>query len=173
VPKPLECEGYRAAHPKHHIASDLQDCRDRRPLDVVRPRAGWADLGIRLQVDECGRKSGRADILPAVAAAQENRPARLVAAPRLRKLTAMPRYFFHLEPYGARDEDGQELEDDAAARREVALVAQDLARNRVVTPGARIVVTNEEGAVVHQEHLRSEPFGASKIAAGFGVRPFH
>jgi hypothetical protein len=41
----------------------------------------------------------------------------------------MPRYFFHLHGSGARDTDGQEFPNDAAAREEARAVATDLSRN--------------------------------------------
>jgi hypothetical protein len=65
----------------------------------------------------------------------------------------MPRYFFHLHSSGAHDTDGQELPNDEAAREEAVAVARDLARNRNVATGERIIVTDVSGTVVHDEPL--------------------
>jgi hypothetical protein len=65
----------------------------------------------------------------------------------------MPRYFFHLHGSDAHDADGQEFPDDEAAREEAIAVALDLARNRNVATGERIIVTDASGTVVHDEPL--------------------
>src|SRR5690242_1608801 len=65
----------------------------------------------------------------------------------------MPRYYFHMDPLGVRDAGGQDLDDDAAARREATSLAHELTRHGVVGPGARIIVTNEGGVVVHEEQV--------------------
>jgi hypothetical protein len=57
----------------------------------------------------------------------------------------MPRYFFALVV----DSEGQELADDDAARRQAALVAEKLTKNRSAKNVGKIVVTNERGEVVH------------------------
>jgi hypothetical protein len=65
----------------------------------------------------------------------------------------MPRYFFHMHGSGARDSDGQEFPDDEAAREEARAVARDLSRNKQVATGERLVVTNADGVVIHEEPL--------------------
>ena len=65
----------------------------------------------------------------------------------------MPRYFFHLHGSGARDIEGREFADDAAAREEAIAVVRDLSRNRPTTTSERVVVTNENGEIVHEEPL--------------------
>ena len=65
----------------------------------------------------------------------------------------MPRYFFHLDGSGARDIEGQDFPNDEAARQEAKAVARELARNRVVVLGERLIVTNADGTVVHEEAL--------------------
>ena len=65
----------------------------------------------------------------------------------------MPRYFFHLHGSGAKDTDGQEFPNDAAAREEAVAVTRELSRNRQTSPGERVVVTNEKGEVIHEEPL--------------------
>jgi hypothetical protein len=65
----------------------------------------------------------------------------------------MPRYFFHLHGSGARDTDGQEFPNDAAAREEARAVATDLSRNRKPTSDERLVVTDADGKVIHEEPL--------------------
>jgi uncharacterized protein DUF6894 len=65
----------------------------------------------------------------------------------------MPRYFFHLHGSGARDTEGQEFPDDAAAREEAVAVARDLSRNRSAVTNDRVVVTDANGRVVHEEPL--------------------
>ena len=64
----------------------------------------------------------------------------------------MPRYFFHLHGSGARDMDGQEFADDAAAIQESRLVARDLSRNRNPSSQERVVVTDEKGVVTLLQH---------------------
>ena len=65
----------------------------------------------------------------------------------------MPRYFFHLHGSGAHDTDGQDFPDDEAARQEAKAVARDLVRNRTVVSGERLIVTDANGKVVHEEPL--------------------
>jgi Domain of unknown function (DUF6894) len=65
----------------------------------------------------------------------------------------MPRYFFHLHGSGARDIEGQEFVDDAAARLEASIVARELGRNRSVSTNQRLIATNEKGELVHEEPL--------------------
>ena len=65
----------------------------------------------------------------------------------------MPRYFFHLHGSGARDTDGREFPNDAAAREEARAVATDLSRNRKPTSDERLVVTDADGKVIHEESL--------------------
>ena len=64
----------------------------------------------------------------------------------------MPVYFFHLSGRG-RDTEGQEFPDDEAASKEAAAVARDLSQNRHVVTDDRVVVTNADGVVVHEEPL--------------------
>ena len=66
----------------------------------------------------------------------------------------MPIYFFHLAGSGARDLEGQEHPDDDAARNEAAAVARDLSRNKHAVTDERIVVTNADGKIIHEEALR-------------------
>jgi Domain of unknown function (DUF6894) len=65
----------------------------------------------------------------------------------------MPRYFFHLHGSGARDTEGQEFPNDEAAREEAAAVARDLSQNKHVVTDDRLVVTNADGKVIHEEPL--------------------
>jgi len=65
----------------------------------------------------------------------------------------MPRYFFHMHGSGARDTEGQEFPDDAAARREAAAVARELSQNKQVATDERLIVTNAQGEVIHEEPL--------------------
>lgn len=65
----------------------------------------------------------------------------------------MPRYFFHLHGSGARDTEGQNLPDDDAARQEARAVARDLSQNKVVTTDERLIVTDADGKVIHEEPL--------------------
>lgn len=64
----------------------------------------------------------------------------------------MPLYFFQLQG-SAPDTEGQEFADDETAREEARAVARDLAQNRSVAPGERLVVLNSDGEVVHEEPL--------------------
>jgi len=67
----------------------------------------------------------------------------------------MPRYFFHFHGSDASDSEGQDFPDDAAARREAVTVARELARNNKSLSGdERLVVTNADGKVIHEEPLR-------------------
>ncbi|MGA9283748.1 MAG: hypothetical protein WBW00_21035 [Pseudolabrys sp.] len=52
-----------------------------------------------------------------------------------------------------RDTDGQEFPNDAAAREEARAVATDLSRNRKPTSDERLVVTDADGKVIHEEPL--------------------
>jgi Domain of unknown function (DUF6894) len=65
----------------------------------------------------------------------------------------MPRYFFHLHGSGARDLEGQEFADDEAARQEARAVARDLSQNRNPASDERVVVTDADGKVIHEEPL--------------------
>jgi hypothetical protein len=65
----------------------------------------------------------------------------------------MPRYFFHLHGSGARDTEGQEFANDEAAREEARIVARELSQNKFPTTDERLVVTNAEGKVIHEEPL--------------------
>jgi uncharacterized protein DUF6894 len=65
----------------------------------------------------------------------------------------MPRYFFHMHGSGARDTEGQEFPDDAAARREAVAVARELSQNKQVATDERLIVTNAQGEVIHEEPL--------------------
>ena len=65
----------------------------------------------------------------------------------------MPRYFFHLHGSGAKDTEGQEFPNDAAAREEAVAVARELSTGRHTSANERLVVTNEKGEVVHEELL--------------------
>jgi hypothetical protein len=65
----------------------------------------------------------------------------------------MPRYFFHLHGSGARDTEGQEFPNDEAAREEARVVARELSQNKFPTTDERLIVTNAEGKVIHEEPL--------------------
>ncbi len=65
----------------------------------------------------------------------------------------MPRYFFHLHGSGARDTEGQELADDQAARAEARAVARELSQNKSPATDEKLVVTNANGKVIHEEPL--------------------
>jgi hypothetical protein len=65
----------------------------------------------------------------------------------------MPRYHFSLHRSPTPDTEGEELSDDEAARQEAKAVARDLSRNRVVASQDRLIVTNAEGKVIHEEPL--------------------
>ena len=65
----------------------------------------------------------------------------------------MPRYFFHLHGSGAHDIDGQEFPNDEAARAEATAVARELSQNKGVVTHERIIVTNADGKVIHEEPL--------------------
>jgi hypothetical protein len=65
----------------------------------------------------------------------------------------MPRYFFHLHGSGARDTEGQEFPNEEAAREEAMAVARDLSQNKPVTTDERLIVTDADGAVIHEEPL--------------------
>ena len=62
-------------------------------------------------------------------------------------------YFFSLRGLSAHDMEGQEFPDDDAARREAAAVARDLSRNQNVVTEDRVIVTNADGVVIHEEPL--------------------
>ena len=65
----------------------------------------------------------------------------------------MHRYFFHLHGSGARGVEGHEFADDNAAIQEARPVARDLSHNRNLSSQERVVLTNEKGAVIHEEPL--------------------
>ena len=65
----------------------------------------------------------------------------------------MPHYFFHMHGSGARDTEGQEFANDEAARHEASAVARDLSQNRSVATDERLIVTDADGNVIHQEPL--------------------
>jgi hypothetical protein len=67
----------------------------------------------------------------------------------------MPRYFFHLRGSGSvvHDDEGEEFPNQEAARQEAIAVARDLARNRNVTSDERLVVTDANDNVIHEESL--------------------
>jgi hypothetical protein len=65
----------------------------------------------------------------------------------------MPRYFFHLHGSGVRDAEGEEFANDEAAREEAKLVARDLSRNKTVTTHERLIVTDADGKIIHEEPL--------------------
>jgi hypothetical protein len=65
----------------------------------------------------------------------------------------MPRYYFHLHGSGARDLEGQEFPNDEGAREEAKAVAADLSRGRTATTDERLVLTDANGTVIHEEAL--------------------
>jgi hypothetical protein len=67
----------------------------------------------------------------------------------------MPRYTFNLAPGPTLDEEGLELPDDDAARREAEVIARDFVRNKTPTTNDRIVAANEGGTIVHEVYLQN------------------
>ena len=67
----------------------------------------------------------------------------------------MPRYFFHLSGSGARDLEGQDFLNEEAAREEARLAARELSQSSRVPKNERIVVTDADGTVIHEEPLTS------------------
>ena len=65
----------------------------------------------------------------------------------------MPRYFFHMHGSGARDTEGQELPNDETARQEARMVARELSQYRNVATDEKLIVTNADGQVIHEEPL--------------------
>jgi hypothetical protein len=65
----------------------------------------------------------------------------------------MPRYFFHLHGSGARDTEGQEFTNDEAARDEARAVVRELSQNKFPTTDEKLVVTDAEGKIIHEEPL--------------------
>jgi uncharacterized protein DUF6894 len=65
----------------------------------------------------------------------------------------MPRYFFHLKGSGAVDTEGQVFPNDEAARQEAKAVARELSQNKTVSTNERLVVTDGNGVVIHEEPL--------------------
>jgi hypothetical protein len=65
----------------------------------------------------------------------------------------MPRYFFHMHGSGARDLEGQEFPNDEAAREEARAVARDLSQNRNVATDERLIVTDADAKIIHEEPL--------------------
>jgi hypothetical protein len=65
----------------------------------------------------------------------------------------MARYYFTLYGSGADDLDGQDFPNDETAREEAKAVARELSQNRNPASNERIVVTDENGKVVHEEPL--------------------
>jgi hypothetical protein len=63
----------------------------------------------------------------------------------------MPRYYFRLHPSCVTDIEGQVFANADEARQEARAIARELARNRTASTEERIVVTDEHGAVVHEE----------------------
>jgi hypothetical protein len=62
----------------------------------------------------------------------------------------MPRYFFNVSGSDFVDDEGIDLPDVEAARREAIRAARELAGN----PGARsIMATDENGVIVHEEPI--------------------
>jgi hypothetical protein len=65
----------------------------------------------------------------------------------------MPRYFFHLHGSGARDTEGGEFANEEAAREEARAVARDLSRNKTAATDERLIVTDADGKIIHEEPL--------------------
>ncbi len=65
----------------------------------------------------------------------------------------MPRYFFHLKGSGALDTEGQEFPNNAAALQEAKAVARELSQNKTASTNERLVVTDADGAIIHEEPL--------------------
>ena len=65
----------------------------------------------------------------------------------------MPRYFFRMHGSDARDTEGQEFANDEAACQEARAVTRDLSQNRSVATDERLIVTDADGNVIHQEPL--------------------
>lgn len=65
----------------------------------------------------------------------------------------MPRYFFHLHGSGARDTEGQEFPNDEAARQEAVGVARELSQNKQAGTHERLIVTNANDEIIHEQPL--------------------
>lgn len=65
----------------------------------------------------------------------------------------MPRYFFHMHGSGAIDTEGQEFPNEEFARQEARAVARELSQNRNPTSDERLIVTDADGKVIHEEPL--------------------
>jgi hypothetical protein len=68
----------------------------------------------------------------------------------------MPRYFFHLSGSGASDIEGQDFPNDEAARQEAKLVARELSQESRISKLERLVVTDADGNIIHEEPLISQ-----------------
>jgi hypothetical protein len=66
----------------------------------------------------------------------------------------MPLYHLNLAPGPILDDEGLEFPNDEAAHKEAALMARDLAHNRVITGNHRVVVSREDGSIVHEVYLQ-------------------
>ena len=64
--------------------------------------------------------------------------------------------FEYIHGRAAQDIEGQEFTDDDAARHEAVQVARNLARNRTPSADERVIVTNAQGVVIHEEPVISE-----------------
>jgi hypothetical protein len=66
----------------------------------------------------------------------------------------MPLYTFNLAPGPILDDQGLELPNDAAARREAEVIARDFVRNKAPSINERVVASKTDGTVVHQVYLQ-------------------
>ena len=67
----------------------------------------------------------------------------------------MPLYTFNLAPGPILDDQGMELPDDEAARREAELIARDFARNKTAATNERVVACRADGTIVHEVFLQN------------------
>jgi hypothetical protein len=67
----------------------------------------------------------------------------------------MPKYYFDLfrSPL---DEDGHDFADDHAAREEAVRCAKELARNANPARHERVIVTKQDGTVIHEAFLDTD-----------------
>jgi hypothetical protein len=65
----------------------------------------------------------------------------------------MPKYYFDVFRPPA-DQDGHHFADDSVAREEAIRCARDLARNGKPNAHERVIVTRQDGTVVHEAFLK-------------------
>ena len=65
----------------------------------------------------------------------------------------MPKYYFDLFLPSA-EEEGHNFADDSAAREEGIGCASDLARNGKPNANERVIITRQDGTIVHEAFLK-------------------